>query len=98
MQDLTAHVDFTAVSHAAESGGCSVLGLTSQAYFFAGLGIEELLLRLQTASTDLPNYLNARQTIMHLLDPRSLGRFNVLVLGKGVDVTTKLRGLSFALQ
>jgi SAM-dependent MidA family methyltransferase len=97
-QDLTAHVDFTAVSRAAEEGGCSVLGLTSQAYFFAGLGIEELLLRLQITSSDLPDYLNARQTIMHLLDPRSLGRFHVLVLGNGVDAEPPLRGLSFSLR
>ncbi|HYI13976.1 MAG TPA: SAM-dependent methyltransferase [Thermomicrobiales bacterium] len=98
MQDLTAHVDFSAISQAAESGGCAVLGLTSQAYFFAGLGIEELLLRLQTTSTDLPDYLNARQTIMHLLDPRALGRFNVLVLGKDVPPDPPLRCLSFSLR
>ena len=98
MQDLTAHVDFSAISRAAEAGGCTVLGLTSQAYFFAGLGIEELLLRLQTSGTDLPDYLNARQTIMHLLDPRALGRFRVLVLGKDVPEEPKLRGLSFALR
>jgi SAM-dependent MidA family methyltransferase len=98
MQDLTAHVDFTAISRAAEAGGCNVLGLTSQAYFFAGLGIEELLLRLQTTSTDLPDYLNARQTIMHLLDPRSLGRFHVLVLGKDAPSEPTLRGLSFTLR
>jgi SAM-dependent MidA family methyltransferase len=97
-QDMTAHVDFSAVARAAEAGGCSVLGLTSQAYFFAGLGIEELLLRLQTSGTDLPDYLNARQTIMHLLDPRSLGRFHVLVLGKDVPDAPKLRGLSFTLR
>ncbi|MDQ3547761.1 MAG: SAM-dependent methyltransferase [Chloroflexota bacterium] len=98
MQDLTAHVDYTAIARNAESGGCDILGLTSQAYFFAGLGIEELLLRLQTSGTDLPDYLNARQTIMHLLDPRALGRFHVLVLGKGVSGEPPLRGLSFSLR
>ncbi len=97
-QDLTAHVDFTAIAAAAESGGCDVLGLTSQAYFFAGLGIEELLMRLQTIGTDLPDYLNARQTIMHLLDPRALGRFHILVVGKGVAVEPPLRGLAFTLR
>jgi len=98
MQDMTAHIDFTAVACAAETGGCDILGLTSQAYFFAGLGIEELLLRLQTSGADLPDYLNARQTIMHLLDPRALGRFHVLVLGKDVSGEPPLRGLSFSLQ
>ncbi len=98
LQDLTAHVDFSAISRAAKAGGCTVLGLTSQAYFFAGLGIEELLLRLQTTGADLPDYLNARQTIMHLLDPRALGRFHVLVLGKDVPTEPTLRGLSFVLK
>lgn len=98
MQDLTAHVDFTAVARAAVAGGCQVLGLTSQAFFFAGLGIEELLIMLQTTAIDPTDYLNARETIMHLLEPRGLGRFKVLVLGKGVDAEPPLRGLSFKLR
>jgi SAM-dependent MidA family methyltransferase len=97
-QDLTAHVDFTTVSEAAVAGGCTELGLISQAYFFAGLGIEELLLQLQIIGTEMTDYLNARQTIMHLLDPRALGRFHVLVLGKDVPAEPPLRGLSFSLR
>jgi SAM-dependent MidA family methyltransferase len=98
MQDMTAHVDFTAISEAAVAGGCTELGLISQAYFFAGLGIEELLLKLQTSNIEMTDYLNARQTIMHLLDPRALGRFHVLVLGKDVPSEPSLRGLSFSLR
>jgi len=98
MQDLTAHVDFTAVSNAAVTGGCTHLGLISQAHFVAGLGIEELLLRLQSTGNDLNDYLAARETIMHLLDPRSLGRFHVLILGKDVATESPLRGLSFSLR
>jgi SAM-dependent MidA family methyltransferase len=96
-QDLTAHVDFTAVSRAAQARGMTELGLTTQAYFFAGLGIEELLLGIQRAATDPYSYLNAREAVMHLLDPRGLGRFRVLVLGKGVPAEPPLRGLAFAL-
>jgi SAM-dependent MidA family methyltransferase len=96
-QDLTAHVDFTAVARAAEAGGCDVLGLTSQAYFFAGLGIEELLMSMQRTGAGGFDYLNARETIMHLMDPRGLGRFRVLMLGKDVPSGPPLRGLSFSL-
>jgi SAM-dependent MidA family methyltransferase len=96
-QDLTAHVDFTAVTRAAQAGGCDSIGLTSQAYFFAGLGIEELLLKLQTTAVSANDYIAARETIMHLLEPRGLGRFRVLVLGKDVPVEP-LRGLSFSLR
>lgn len=97
-QDLTAHVDFTAMSRAAEAGGVNILGLTSQAFFFAGLGIEELLMKLQTTATDPADYLNARETIMHLMEPHGMGRFRVLALGKGVLDDPPLRGMSFVLR
>ena len=96
-QDLTAHVDFSAVSRAAQLGGLDELGLTTQAYFFAGLGIEELLLRIQATATDPYRYVNAREAVLHLLDPRGLGRFRVLVLGKDVEREPPLRGLAFKL-
>ena len=72
------------------------LGLTTQAYFFAGLGIEELLLDLQHYS-DPYRYVNAREAVLHLMDPRGLGRFRVLVLGKSVEREPPLRGLGFVL-
>ena len=97
-QDLTAHVDFTAIARAAEQGGCHVLGLTSQAFFFAGLGIEELLIRLQTDAVSSDDYLAARQMVMELMEPRGLGRFHVLLAGKGVEHEPRLRGLSFVLR
>jgi SAM-dependent MidA family methyltransferase len=71
--------------------------LTTQAYFFAGLGIEELLLELQRTARDPYSYVNAREAVMHLLDPRGLGRFRVLGLGKGVPRDPPLRGFSFKL-
>jgi SAM-dependent MidA family methyltransferase len=95
-QDLTAHVNFTAVSHAAQSSGLVELGLTTQAYFLAGLGIEQVLMEMQqTVSTQ--DYITARNAVMHLIDPRGLGRFRVLILGKNVDPEPRLRGLSFTL-
>ena len=94
-QDLTTHVDFSAVTRAAEAGGCVTLGLTTQAYFFAGLGIEELLLRLQTMATGPYDYVNAREAVLHLLDPRGLGRFRVLALGRSVATQPSLRGFTF---
>ena len=96
-QDLTAHVDFSAVSRAAQDAGLEELGLTTQAFFFAGLGIEELLLRVQQTATDPYSYVNAREAVLHLLDPRGLGRFRVLALGKGVQREPPLRGFGFRL-
>ncbi len=96
-QDLTAHVNFTAVSEAAQSGGCVELGLTNQAYFLAGLGIEQLLLRLQRTATTPQEYIEAREAVLHLIDPGALGRFRVLLLGKNVETEPPLRGFSFRL-
>ncbi|HMM43628.1 MAG TPA: SAM-dependent methyltransferase, partial [Thermomicrobiales bacterium] len=93
-QDITAHVDFSAVARAAEETGCDVLGLTTQANFVAGLGVDDLLIRMQR-NTDPVEYIRARETVMHLLDPRGLGRFRVLVLGRGIERDPPLRGLSF---
>ncbi len=92
-QDLTAHVNFTAISQAAQTGGMIELGLTTQQLFLAGLGIEQVLLEMQ-GTVDAQSYITARHALMHLIDPRGLGRFRVLVLGKGVDAHP-LRGLSF---
>lgn len=96
-QDITRHVDFSAVARGAAEGGLAELGLVSQAAFVAGLGIEELLMRVQreAGDSDMYRYVNARQTVMHLLDPRSLGRFRVLMLGKDAPAEPQLRGLSF---
>jgi SAM-dependent MidA family methyltransferase len=97
-QDLTAHVDFSAVSCAARAGSMVELGLTSQASFFAGLGIDELLLRVQHSAATPDEYQRARAAVMLLLEPRGLGRFRVLVLGRNVPPDPPLRGLSFILR
>jgi SAM-dependent MidA family methyltransferase len=78
-QDLTAHVDLTAVERAADAAGLTALPRTTQARFLADLGIGELLVALQTdGRTDLAGYLAARAAVGRLLDPRATGGFAVL--------------------
>ncbi|NGM85918.1 class I SAM-dependent methyltransferase [Parapusillimonas sp. SGNA-6] len=43
LQDITAHVDFTAMADAALDGGLDVLGYTSQARFLVNAGIADVL-------------------------------------------------------
>lgn len=94
-RDVTAHVDFTTVAGGLEAGGLSVLGLTSQAEFLLGAGLEELFAaRRGDPATDLAAYFELRGSILRLLDPRALGGFRVLVAGRGVAVEPTLRGLS----
>lgn len=88
-QDLTAHVNFSAVAEAAQRGGMTTLGLTTQADFVVGLGIDQLVLELQN---DPDRYRRAREAVLHLLDPRGLGRFRVLGLAKQAPVDPPLRG------
>jgi SAM-dependent MidA family methyltransferase len=84
-QDLTAHVDLTAVERAAAAVGLDPLGRTTQAELLASLGIGELLVDLQTRpETTLETYLAAKSAVVRMLDPRATGRFAVLVFGRGL--------------
>jgi SAM-dependent MidA family methyltransferase len=93
-QDLTAHVDFTAVDRAAQTAGLTPLGFTTQAAFLVDLGLEELLERRRSdPSLGLGDYLELRSALARLLDPRHTGGFRVLALGRGVGPEPPLPGL-----
>lgn len=97
-QDLTAHVDFSALDRAAEAAGISPLGLTSQAEFLVGVGTDELLEAIRSdAATTVEDWLAVRSAVRRLLDPRALGGFQVDILGRSVAAEPPLRGLSFSL-
>ncbi len=82
-QDLTAHVDVTAVSAAAEAAGLVPLGITTQAEFLAGAGVEQLLRDVQAdPATTLEAYVELRAGLMRLLDPAATGRFRVMAFGR----------------
>ena len=84
LQDITAHVDFTAMALAAQDAGLEVLGYTSQAGFLLGCGIADLLLR--TDPEDAVRYLPQSKAVHKLVSPAEMGElFKVLVVGKGVE-------------
>ncbi|MGV7208144.1 class I SAM-dependent methyltransferase [Oxalobacteraceae bacterium A2-2] len=85
LQDVTAHVDFTAAALAAQDHGAEVLGYFSQAGFLLGAGIGELLLR--TDPDDARAYLPQSKAVHKLVSPAEMGElFKVLVVGKGVQL------------
>ncbi|MFA9216653.1 MAG: class I SAM-dependent methyltransferase [Sphingomonadaceae bacterium] len=85
LQDITAHVDFTAMALAAQDAGIGVLGYLNQAGFLLGAGIGELLLRTDPA--DALRYLPAAKALQKLVSPAEMGElFKVLVIGQGVDL------------
>jgi len=82
-QDLTAHVDVTAVERAAAAAGLSTIGVTTQAEALMGLGIEARLQSIQAdPATTFEEYTLVRSALMRLLDPAAMGRFRVMAFGR----------------
>lgn len=82
-QDLTAHVDLTAVERAAAACGLYLLRRATQATYLADLGLGELLVSLQSGpGSSLEAYLAARSAVVRMLDPRASGAFRVLEFGR----------------
>ena len=82
-QDLTAHVDVTAVERAARAADLTTVGITTQAEALIGLGIEDRLRRIQRdPATTFEAYASLRASLMRLLDPGAMGRFRVMAFGR----------------
>ena len=97
-QDITAHVNFSALAAAAEQKGMRAQPLVTQSQFLLGIGeqtqfadaFEECRLPQETAKVALQ--------LKHLITPAGIGEtFHVLVASKGVGATqaSKLSGLNF---
>ena len=84
LQDITAHVDFSALAHAAREGGLEVLGYTSQAAFLINCGLLDLL--ADTSPEDTFAYASMAAEANKLLSPAEMGElFKVLAVGRGID-------------
>ncbi len=82
-QDISAHVDFSALAEAAHSVGLEVLGYTSQAQFLVNCGITEVL--AQANVENALHYAPIAAEAQRLLSPAEMGElFKVLALGRGV--------------
>jgi len=83
LQDITAHVDFSALAHAAADAGLEVLGYATQADFLLICGITDVL--GATDATDVRRYAPLAAQAQKLLSPAEMGElFKVLALGRGV--------------
>lgn len=84
LQDITAHVDFSAIARSAHAGGLDVAGYTTQARFLLNCGLTELLLR--TPPEDAARYLPQAAAAQKLLSPAEMGElFKVIALTRGID-------------
>src|SRR6266850_511166 len=90
-EDITAHVDFSALAEAAHSAGAEVLGYTSQAQFLVNCGITEVLAEANVENA--LHYAPIAAQAQKLLSPAEMGElFKVLAVGKGT--TSPLAGFS----
>ncbi len=82
LQDITAHVDFTAMAEAAVDGGASVICYATHAQFLLRAG---LLKRFEkTAFSSDVERVKALANIQKLLSPTEMGElFKVLIVSKG---------------
>ena len=78
LNDITAHVDFTAMAQAARGAGLELLGYTSQARFLLDCGLLELL-------REAPAGASASAAAWRLLSEAEMGELlKVLAFGRGV--------------
>jgi len=85
LQDITAHVDFTAMALAAQDAGLPVLAYMNQASFLLGCGIGEIL--METDPEDALRFLPQSKAVQKLVSPAEMGElFKVLVVGREVDL------------
>ena len=83
LQDITAHVDFSAIAQAGREAGMELLGYANQAQFLVGCGITDLL--AATPADDVAAYAPLASQAQKLLSPAEMGEFfKVVALGKGV--------------
>ncbi len=80
LQDITAHVDFSAIAEAGSESGLDLLGYSSQAAFLIGCGLAEM----ETVTADARAQLIRAQAINKLTGPHEMGElFKVIALGRG---------------
>lgn len=96
-QDLTAHVDFTALEAQGKICGLETLGFSQQGLFLMALGLGDRLVANNSGKSTSPMETLRRREALHLLmNPLNLGGFGVLIQSKGLQAPQKelpLQGL-----
>ncbi len=91
LQDITTHLDFSAIAQAGQETGLELLGYTNQAQFLVNCGITDVL--AETPADDVAAYAPLAAQAQKLLSPAEMGEiFKVIALGK--DVAGPLRGFA----
>ena len=84
LQDITSHVDFSAVAEAAIDSGAHFLGYTSQANFLFNNGMTDFL--GEVSPNDVKAYAPLSAQLQKLTSPAEMGElFKVIALGMELD-------------
>ncbi len=87
LQDMTAHIDFTALAEAGLAQELKLAGYNSQAWFLFGCGLQDLVADAMQSATD--DLLRARisQQVQRLTLPGEMGeKIKVMALSRRLDV------------
>jgi len=83
LQDITAHVDFSAIAASGEMAGAQALGFSTQAGFLVSCGLAELV--AASDPSQAAAHLKLTNALNRLVSPAEMGElFKVLALGKGI--------------
>lgn len=100
-QDITAHVDFTALERWGKQCGLNSVGFTQQGLFLIGLGIGDRIAAISTSDAkSIQQSLQRRDALHQLINPQGLGGFGVLVQSRNltpVEATHNLKGFICAI-
>ncbi|MEH2177045.1 class I SAM-dependent methyltransferase [Nostoc sp.] len=95
-QDITAHVDFTALERWGEKYNLKNVGFIQQGLFLMALGLGDRIAALSEQKQPLSQLLQHRDALHQLIDPTGLGGFGVLIQSKGLEnteISQRLKGL-----
>ena len=85
-QDLTAHVNFTALDICGQRAGLKLAGLTSQTNFLLGLSSENNFADLESDEWSEMEMTRARLSFQNLVNPEGMGEtFRVMIQQKGIE-------------
>jgi SAM-dependent MidA family methyltransferase len=105
-QDITAHVDFTALERQGELCGLQRVGFTQQGLFLMALGLGDRITALSSYNStrgqakanaqDVMKIMQRREVLHQLINPMGLGGFGVLIQSQGLTVEEgqALKGLN----
>jgi SAM-dependent MidA family methyltransferase len=84
LQDITSHIDFTAIARAGADVGMELLGYTTQAQFLVNCGLTGIL--GETPAEEVATYAPLATQVQTLTSPAEMGELiKVIALGKGVS-------------